>query len=71
MSETTNPATIPAIQFMLIALIASHPNKKELLAQFDKLSSEHQIAAVGVGGGTPAELRQALEGWRSLIEAST
>jgi len=59
---------LAAVQFVLIALIASHTNKKELLSQFDKLSSEHQMAAIAVGGGMPPALREALQTYRALIE---
>jgi hypothetical protein len=69
MNDVTNTDAIAAMQFLLIALIASHPNKKELLAQFDKLSSEHTVAAIALGGGMPQHLRDALEKYRAQIEA--
>lgn len=56
----TEKTSIAAIQFVLMALIGSHPNIKALMTQFDTLSSQHQIAAIAEGGGTPAELRTAL-----------
>ena len=67
MTEHTD-SYISAMQFTLIALIASHHDKKGLLAQFDKISSELQVQAVAAGGGTPQALREAMQSWRTQIE---
>jgi hypothetical protein len=67
MSKDTD-SQIAAMQFMVIALIASHPDPLKLLAQFDKISSSLQVQAVAAGGGTPAALREALQSWRVQIE---
>lgn len=61
-------ASAASMQFVLIALIASHPNKKELLLQFDKISSEHNVAAVSVGETLHPEVRKAMMKYRALIE---
>jgi len=62
-------AELGAIQFMLSVFIASHPNKVELLAVFDRLSSENQIAALAVGGsGMASGLRDSLARYRTQIE---
>lgn len=64
-------AELAAIQFVLTVLIASHPNKRELLGQFDKLAVRHQIAALTMGGrGTPPLLRKTLVKYRKIIEQS-
>jgi len=67
MSES-NDTSIAAMQFVLMALIGSHPDIKALLSQFDTLSSQHQIAAIATGGtGTPSQLRAAVDTWRAVI----
>lgn len=59
--------TVAGMQFVLIALIASHPDKKALLAQFDKLSSEHKVAATVLGGGLAPPVWNDVEVWRKII----
>ncbi len=69
MSTYDLDAELAAVQFMVSVLIAAHPNKADLLATFDRLSSENQIAALALGGSGMAEnLRSALAKYRSQIE---
>jgi hypothetical protein len=60
---------VGAVQFVLFVLLASHHNKAELLATFDRMLSEHQVAALGGGGtGLPDEYRVVLEKYRDQIK---
>lgn len=69
MSAYDLDAELAAVQFMVSVLIASHPNKSELLAAFDRLSSENQIAALALGGsGVATNLRTSLAKYRAQIE---
>lgn len=62
-------AEIIAIQFAILALIKSHPDKKKILKEFDLLTTSVQVNTIssGVGIVTPEPIRHALEKFRSQI----
>jgi len=63
---------LAAIQFTLSALIASHPDKKNFLATFDRLMAEDQIDALGAGGsGAPRALLESVKRYRNHVNRAS
>lgn len=69
--KPTDESALAAMQFVLIAMIDSHPDKRALLGHFDKLFSEQQVAILAVMGRSyPEGLRREIEVYRDHIEKS-
>lgn len=62
-------AEIAAIQFTLLAIINTRPNKKELLAEFDALFHGIQVGLIASGSEqlTPEPIREALSRFRTQM----
>lgn len=62
-------AEVIAIQFAILALINSHPDKKKLLREFELLTTSVQLQTISSGAGivTPEPIRHALGRFRSQI----
>ena len=69
--KPTDETTLAAMQFVLIAMIESHPDKRALLGHFDRLFSEQQVAILAVMGRSyPEGLKREIELYRDHIEKS-
>lgn len=62
-------AEIIAMQIAILALVNAHPDKKNLLKQFELLTTSIQLQTISSGAGivTPEPIRHALERYRSQI----
>ena len=69
--KPTDETDIAAMQFVLMAMIDSHPDKRALLGHFDRLFSEQQMAILPIMGRSyPEGLKRAVEAYRDHIEKS-